>query len=307
MAYGLFISEGRDCFWNIFWVKIIITFDFDSSVVFNGLFGGRLEGIDFSLISPKPVVICVLFLDEGIRWDIGCEECIILCLVGSLGDLSESGTELVLTVFAWNVAAVAGNLGALIDRLTHLFIYYARSYKTETKKNNSNQINWEGQSNEHCFWFNKCIYTISYFLIFSLNKTWLFFILIRDTDVEQIVHVRHGQEAQHSSRFQGYRVHPISSRFPREDAHSPRMLIIRKECPDDYVRFQDCLAANPSSPELCLNLRNELFECGKGGFKKANSDPNYVYWSHNNNKAITYHLCQYTGSRKTSKLTKQKT
>ena len=55
------------------------------------------------------------------------------------------------------------------------------------------------------------------------------------------------------------------------------MRIIKRECPDEYDSFMSCLDANPGKPENCLTLKQEMFDCGKAGFKKANSDPNYIY------------------------------
>jgi hypothetical protein len=55
------------------------------------------------------------------------------------------------------------------------------------------------------------------------------------------------------------------------------MLIVQKECPPEFEKFTECLDKNPGKPENCISLRQALFECGKGGFKKANSDPTYVY------------------------------
>ena len=55
------------------------------------------------------------------------------------------------------------------------------------------------------------------------------------------------------------------------------MLIIKKECPDEFGDFMSCLDNNPGKPENCLSLRQAMFECGKGGFKKANTDPDYTY------------------------------
>jgi hypothetical protein len=55
------------------------------------------------------------------------------------------------------------------------------------------------------------------------------------------------------------------------------MLIVKKECPPEYDAFISCLENNPAQPEVCVPLRQALFDCGKGGFKKANSDPDYVY------------------------------
>lgn len=41
----------------------------------------------------------------------------------------------------------------------------------------------------------------------------------------------------------------------------------------------ECLDNNPGKPENCLSLRDKMFECGKSGFKKANTDVDYSYWS----------------------------
>lgn len=94
---------------------------------------------------------------------------------------------------------------------------------------------------------------------------------------EQVVHVLDSQKAQHPHGKQGYRVYFGLDRFPREDKSAPRMLIVKKECPDEYGSFMSCLDNNPGKPENCLSLRQEMFECGKGGFKKANTDPDYTY------------------------------
>jgi hypothetical protein len=55
------------------------------------------------------------------------------------------------------------------------------------------------------------------------------------------------------------------------------MRITQKECPDEFATFNSCLAANPSNPERCASLRDELFACGKPGIKKANTDKSYLY------------------------------
>jgi hypothetical protein len=38
-----------------------------------------------------------------------------------------------------------------------------------------------------------------------------------------------------------------------------------------------------------MSLRQEMFECGKTGFKKANSDPDYIYWYNNSIKTCQLH------------------
>lgn len=55
------------------------------------------------------------------------------------------------------------------------------------------------------------------------------------------------------------------------------MRIVQKECPDEFGSFKDCLVKNASKPEACISLKQAMFECGKTGFKKANTDANYIY------------------------------
>lgn len=55
------------------------------------------------------------------------------------------------------------------------------------------------------------------------------------------------------------------------------MRIVEKECPAEFNVFKECIAKNAAKPELCVNDKQTMFECGKAGFKKANTDPNYVY------------------------------
>lgn len=38
-----------------------------------------------------------------------------------------------------------------------------------------------------------------------------------------------------------------------------------------------CVEKNPDNTDVCKPLRQELFDCGRPGFKKANTDPNYEY------------------------------
>jgi len=39
----------------------------------------------------------------------------------------------------------------------------------------------------------------------------------------------------------------------------------------------DCLSKNPTNPDACKSQKEALFDCGKPGFKKANTDPDYEY------------------------------
>lgn len=71
-----------------------------------------LKGIDFVLIAPKTIGFRILLLDELVIWNIRRQECIFVCLIGAFGDMSETGSELVLGVFARNEATVAGDLRA---------------------------------------------------------------------------------------------------------------------------------------------------------------------------------------------------
>ena len=36
-------------------------------------------------------------------------------------------------------------------------------------------------------------------------------------------------------------------RFPRDDKNAPRMLIVKKECPDEFHSFVSCTEKNPDS------------------------------------------------------------
>jgi hypothetical protein len=65
--------------------------------------------------------------------------------------------------------------------------------------------------------------------------------------------------------------------FPKEDINSPRMRISRKECPDEFEVYNSCLAENQSNPDACAPFKEALFECGKPGFVKANTDKDYEY------------------------------
>ena len=55
------------------------------------------------------------------------------------------------------------------------------------------------------------------------------------------------------------------------------MLIVKKECPPEYNAYMACLEKNPDNPDLCKNFREALFECGRPGFYKANTDSTYEY------------------------------
>lgn len=54
----------------------------------------------------------MLFFDEFVVGDVGCEEGVFVGGVGAFGNVSKTGTKLVLGVFAGNEAAVAGDLCA---------------------------------------------------------------------------------------------------------------------------------------------------------------------------------------------------
>lgn len=56
------------------------------------------------------------------------------------------------------------------------------------------------------------------------------------------------------------------------------MRIVRKECPAEYEVYMNCLSKNAANPDLCKKDKEDLFECGKPGFKKANTDITYEYW-----------------------------
>jgi hypothetical protein len=102
--------------------KIKGTWSIDSFVMLNRLLVALVESIELTLISPECVITAVLLFDELICLDIGGEECILLCEIASLCDLTEGASEFVLTVLAGNIAAVARHLCSVIY-LTHVKNY----------------------------------------------------------------------------------------------------------------------------------------------------------------------------------------
>lgn len=68
----------------------------------------------------------------------------------------------------------------------------------------------------------------------------------------------------------------------------------------------DCLSKNAAKPELCVPIKEKLFECGRPGFKKANTDPDYEYWL----QMIMYETYQFCKAikfiKKSTKIQKSK-
>ena len=73
-----------------------------------------LKHIDLILIAPEGIFFRVLFLNELVIGDVGGEEGVLIGLVGTFGDVTETGTELVLCVFSRDEAAVARDLCAWV-------------------------------------------------------------------------------------------------------------------------------------------------------------------------------------------------
>ena len=61
--------------------------------------------------------------------------------------------------------------------------------------------------------------------------------------------------------------------FPREEEGTPRFKILKKECPEQFTKFQACLEKG----EDCAQLKSELNECGTDAFKKANTTKGYQF------------------------------
>ena len=78
------------------------------------LFTGLLEGCNLSIVSPERIALLMLLLDESIIGNISGKEWLVLCGIGALRDLSKSCSELVLTIFAWDISAVARHLRSLV-------------------------------------------------------------------------------------------------------------------------------------------------------------------------------------------------
>mmetsp|Transcript_18881 Transcript_18881/g.26529 ORF Transcript_18881/g.26529 Transcript_18881/m.26529 type:complete len:90 (+) Transcript_18881:95-364(+) len=65
--------------------------------------------------------------------------------------------------------------------------------------------------------------------------------------------------------------------FPKWDDNAPRVLILKKECPDQYSTFSSCMKANDNDENICYEKKQALLECGGPAFRKANSDETYTY------------------------------
>lgn len=102
--------------------KIKGTWSINSFVMFNRLLGALVESIKLTLVTPECVITAVLLFYELIFLDIGGKECILLCGIASLCDLTEGASEFVLTVLSGNIAAVARHLCSVIY-LTHVKNY----------------------------------------------------------------------------------------------------------------------------------------------------------------------------------------
>jgi len=66
-------------------------------------------------------------------------------------------------------------------------------------------------------------------------------------------------------------------KFPREDDNAPRTMILKKECPDVYHLFKDCMNANNNDENKCYDLKIKLDECSVGAFKKVNTTKDYQW------------------------------
>ncbi|EGR30838.1 hypothetical protein IMG5_122710 [Ichthyophthirius multifiliis] len=64
--------------------------------------------------------------------------------------------------------------------------------------------------------------------------------------------------------------------FQREDDNAPRMKILRKECPDDYQTYKECMVKFNSEAK-CVTFKDKMIECGVVAFKKANSEAGYIF------------------------------
>ena len=138
----------------------------------------------------------------------------------------------------------------------------------------------------------------NFFFYRHMNKSkWLNFISMyiiipfnfkQKKNGESFLYVLNCKEKKYPSWIKGYRVLITLFRFPKEDTNAPRMRIAKKECPDEYDSYMDCLTVNAANPDKCIPLRDQLFVCGRPGFRKANTDPDYEYWSPWKNN-VNYH------------------
>jgi len=67
----------------------------------------------------------------------------------------------------------------------------------------------------------------------------------------------------------------MSIPYPREEDSAPRMVILKKECPDDHTEWITCCKANAGQESKCSDLKDTLYECGIVAFRRVNNDPDY--------------------------------
>lgn len=75
---------------------------------------GLVEDVDFRIVVPEGISLWVLFLDELVVGDVGCEEGVSVGLIGALGDMSKAGTKFILCVFSRDETTISGDLGTRI-------------------------------------------------------------------------------------------------------------------------------------------------------------------------------------------------
>ena len=65
--------------------------------------------------------------------------------------------------------------------------------------------------------------------------------------------------------------------FPRDDAASPRIVILNKYCPVQFKTFRHCLDTNGGDENKCPTEKRKLTKCANKAFYKVNSDTTYVF------------------------------
>ena len=59
--------------------------------------------------------------------------------------------------------------------------------------------------------------------------------------------------------------------FPRKEASSPRKVIYRKECPNEFKEFEGCMERTGNNLTECSTQNAALESCGGEAFRRVNA------------------------------------
>ena len=71
---------------------------------------GLFKHVDLVAVTPETIAFRMLFFDELIVGNVCGQEGVFIGSVGAFGDMTKTGSKLVLCVFAWNESTVSRDL-----------------------------------------------------------------------------------------------------------------------------------------------------------------------------------------------------